>query len=105
VAAQVAKETDWEKLRELAAEFIRVLDKREQSDTQELLCLSRFVVASFSPYIRAMLSPGDRATIKAEIEKLQKAQRECTDSRIQTQIDAWIEEQKQAIIDGKDAST
>jgi len=52
-----------------------------------------------------MLSPGDRATIKAEIEKLQKAQRECTDSRIQTQIDAWIEEQKQAIIDGKDAST
>ena len=30
VAAQVAKETDSEKLRELAAEFNRVLDKREQ---------------------------------------------------------------------------
>jgi hypothetical protein len=30
VAAQVAKETDSEKLRELAAEFNRVLDRREQ---------------------------------------------------------------------------
>jgi len=30
VAAQVAKETDLEKLRELAAEFNRVINKREQ---------------------------------------------------------------------------
>lgn len=30
VAAQIAKETDSEKLRELAAEFNRVLNKREK---------------------------------------------------------------------------
>jgi len=35
VAAQVAKETDSEKLRELAAEFNRVLDKREQLRRQQ----------------------------------------------------------------------
>jgi hypothetical protein len=35
VAAQVAKETDSEKLRELAAEFNRVLNKREQLRRQQ----------------------------------------------------------------------
>ena len=35
VAAQVAKETDSEKLRELAAEFNRILDKREQLRRQQ----------------------------------------------------------------------
>jgi hypothetical protein len=44
-----------------------------------------------------MLSPGDRAIIKAEIERLQKAQRECTDSGIRRKIDVWIEEQKQKL--------
>jgi hypothetical protein len=35
VAAQVTKETDSEKLRELAAEFNRVLKKREQLRRQQ----------------------------------------------------------------------
>jgi hypothetical protein len=35
VAAQVAKETDSEKLRELAAEFNRVLTRREQLRRQQ----------------------------------------------------------------------
>jgi hypothetical protein len=35
VAAQVARETDSEKLRELAAEFNRVLQKREQLRRQQ----------------------------------------------------------------------
>jgi hypothetical protein len=35
VAAQVAKETDSEKLRELAAEFNRVVNKREQLRRQQ----------------------------------------------------------------------
>jgi hypothetical protein len=35
VAAQVARETDSEKLRELAAEFNRVLHKREQLRRQQ----------------------------------------------------------------------
>ena len=35
VAAQVAKETDSEKLRELAAEFNRVLNRREQLRRQQ----------------------------------------------------------------------
>ena len=35
VAAQVARETDSEKLRELAAEFNRVLHKREQMRRQQ----------------------------------------------------------------------
>lgn len=47
-----------------------------------------------------MLSPGDRALIKAEIERLQKAQRECTDEGIRKQIDAWIAEQKQKLASG-----
>jgi len=35
VAAQVAKETDSEKLTELAAEFNRILNKRRQHQQQE----------------------------------------------------------------------
>jgi hypothetical protein len=35
VAEQVARETDMEKLRELAAEFNRVLNKREQLRRQQ----------------------------------------------------------------------
>ena len=35
VAAQVAQETDSEKLRELAAEFNRVVNKREQLRRQQ----------------------------------------------------------------------
>jgi hypothetical protein len=49
-------------------------------------------------YTVAMLSPGDRAIIKAEIERLQKALRECTDGGIRKQIEGWIREQEQKLI-------
>jgi hypothetical protein len=44
-----------------------------------------------------MLSPGDIASIKAEIKRLEKARRECNDSGIQKQIEAWIEELKKRL--------
>lgn len=44
-----------------------------------------------------MLSPGDRAIIKTEIERLQKAHKECRDDSIRAKIDAWIDEQKQKL--------
>jgi hypothetical protein len=45
----------------------------------------------------AMLSPGDWAIVKAEIERLQKAQRECTDGGVRRKIDAWIEAEKRKL--------
>jgi hypothetical protein len=42
-----------------------------------------------------MLSPGDIAKIKADIERLEKVRDECADSGIRKLIEAWIEEQKQ----------
>jgi hypothetical protein len=45
-----------------------------------------------------MLSRGDVALIRAEIERLEKARKECTDSGLQKRIDAWIEEQKRKLI-------
>jgi DNA repair exonuclease SbcCD ATPase subunit len=47
-----------------------------------------------------MLSPGERAIIKAEIERLQKAHKECRDDGIREKIDAWIVEQKQKLASG-----
>jgi hypothetical protein len=47
-----------------------------------------------------MLSPGDRAIVKAEIERLQKAQKGCTDEGIRKKIDVWIEEQKRKLAAG-----
>jgi hypothetical protein len=44
-----------------------------------------------------MVSRGERAISKAEIERLQKAQKECTDGGIRKQIDDWIAEQKQKL--------
>jgi hypothetical protein len=41
-----------------------------------------------------VLTPGEVAVIKAEIERLTKARRDCNDGGIQRQIDDWIEEQK-----------
>jgi hypothetical protein len=41
-----------------------------------------------------VLSPREIATLKGELEKLEKARRECTDSGIRKLIDAWIEEKK-----------
>jgi hypothetical protein len=44
-----------------------------------------------------MLSPGEIAFIKAEIERLEKARRECNDSGLQKRIDAWIAEEKKKL--------
>jgi hypothetical protein len=44
-----------------------------------------------------MLSRGDVATIRAEIERLEKALRECTDGGIRDRIKAWIEEEKKKL--------
>jgi len=44
-----------------------------------------------------MLSPGDRVIIKAEIERLQKAQKECTDSGIRQLIEQWIDNEQKKL--------
>ena len=44
-----------------------------------------------------MLSRGEVAIIRAEIERLEKALRECTDGGIQDQIKAWIKEEKKKL--------
>ena len=45
-----------------------------------------------------MLTPGEIAIIRPEIERLEKAREDCRDSGIQEIIDAWIEEQKRKLI-------
>ena len=49
-------------------------------------------------YTSAMISRKDVAVIRTEIERLQRAHRECTDSGVQKQINAWIEAQKQKLV-------
>ena len=44
-----------------------------------------------------MLTPGEIAQIKAEIERLEKARKECFDGGIRKRIDFWIEEQKRKL--------
>jgi hypothetical protein len=44
-----------------------------------------------------MLSPGEMAQIKAEIERLEKLRGECTDSGIRKQIEAWIEAERKKL--------
>jgi hypothetical protein len=46
----------------------------------------------------AMLSPGEIALIKAEINRLEEARQECRDNGIQKVIDAWIEELKKKLL-------
>lgn len=48
----------------------------------------------------AMLSPGEIAKIKADIERLEKARNECRDKPIRELIEAWIKEQKQKLASG-----
>jgi hypothetical protein len=48
----------------------------------------------------AMLSPGEISTVQAEIEKLEKARQDCTDSGLRKWIDAVIEEQKKKLTSG-----
>jgi hypothetical protein len=45
-----------------------------------------------------MLSSGEVAIVRAEIERLEKALRECTDGGIRDRIKAWIEEEKRKLI-------
>ena len=45
-----------------------------------------------------MISRTDVGVIKAEIERLERARDECTDSGLQRRIDAWIEEQKRRLV-------
>jgi hypothetical protein len=47
-----------------------------------------------------MLSPGEIATIKAEIKRLEEARKDCRDGGIRKQIDVWIEEQKKKLAYG-----
>jgi len=51
-----------------------------------------------------MLSRGEVAIIRAEIERLEKALKECTDGGIQDRIKAWIEEEKKKLIAGGEVS-
>ncbi len=52
-----------------------------------------------------MLTPGEVATIKAEVERLEKALKECTDSGIKKRIEAWIEGEKQKLLSGNNPNS
>jgi hypothetical protein len=52
-----------------------------------------------------MLSAEETAKIKAEIERLEKARRECTDGGIRKLIEAWIEEQRKKLASGTGSQT
>jgi hypothetical protein len=45
-----------------------------------------------------MIARSDVAVVRAEIQRLQKARDECTDSGVQKRIDVWIEEQKRKLV-------
>ncbi len=47
-----------------------------------------------------MLSRAEMAKIRAEIEALEKARENCTDSGIRKLIEGWIEEQKKKLASG-----
>jgi hypothetical protein len=47
-----------------------------------------------------MLSPAEIATVQAEIERLEKARKDCTDSGLRKWIEAEIEKQKQKFNSG-----
>ena len=47
-----------------------------------------------------MLSPGAKAQIKAEIERLEQARKDCSDVGIQKVIDGWIADLKKALAEG-----
>jgi hypothetical protein len=44
-----------------------------------------------------MLSLGEIAQIRAEIERLERLRKECTDTGIRNQIEAWIEAEKRKL--------
>jgi hypothetical protein len=47
-----------------------------------------------------VLSPSARGLIKAEIDRLEEARKQCNDTRIQKVIEGWIEEQKKQLAEG-----
>ena len=47
-----------------------------------------------------MLLPAEIAMIRAEIERLEKARKDCTDSGVRKWIEAVIEKQKQQLASG-----
>jgi hypothetical protein len=52
-----------------------------------------------------MSSPGEMAQIKAEIERLEKALRDCTDSGIRGVIKDWIVDAQKRLASGKESTT
>jgi len=50
--------------------------------------------------VEAMLSPTEIATIRAELERLEKARKDCTDGGLRKWIEAVIEKQKQQLASG-----
>lgn len=44
-----------------------------------------------------MLSPGEIAQIKAEIERLEELRKICTDNGIRERIEAWIRAEKKKL--------
>ncbi len=51
-----------------------------------------------------MLSRGEVAIIRAEIERLEKALKDCTENGIRDRIKAWIEEEKEKLTAGGEIS-
>jgi len=47
-----------------------------------------------------MLSPGAKAQIKAEIERLEELLKMCNDEGIKRVIQGWVEEQKKKLAEG-----
>jgi hypothetical protein len=64
--------------------------------------IARFNGALTCPraYNAAVLSPSARGLIKAEIDRLEEARKQCNDTRIQKVIEGWIEEQKKQLAEG-----
>jgi hypothetical protein len=52
-----------------------------------------------------MLPPAEKERIKAEIEKLEKALRECSDGATRGQIINWIEKEKKKLTDEAEKGT
>ena len=50
--------------------------------------------------VEAMLSPTEIATIRAELERLEKARKDCSDSGLRKWIETEIEKQKQLLASG-----
>ena len=48
-----------------------------------------------------MLSPGEIASIRNEIKRLEEAREKCNDGGVRKQIEAWIKEQKQKLASGQ----